>query len=58
MRTTGAVLDTDDIPIPARFVDIDVDNAPASEQGFFTMKLQTICFTMSAICQEFATGAS
>jgi len=29
--TTGAVLDTDDIAIPTRFVDIAVDNAPASE---------------------------
>ena len=32
--TTGAVLDTDDIAIPARFVDIGVDNAPASEKVF------------------------
>ena len=32
--TTGAVLDTDDIAIPGRFVDIGVDNAPASEKVF------------------------
>ena len=32
--TTGAVLDTDDIAIPARFFDIGVDNAPASEKVF------------------------
>ena len=32
--TIGAVLDTEDIAIPARFVDIGVDNAPASEKVF------------------------
>ena len=32
--TGGAVLDTDDIAIPARFVDIGVDNSPASEKDF------------------------
>ena len=32
--TTGAVLDTDDIAIPAEFVDIGVDNTPASEKVF------------------------
>ena len=32
--TIGAVLDTEDISIPARFFDIGVDNAPASEKFF------------------------
>ena len=32
--TTGAVLDTDDIAIPARFFAIVVDNAPASAKVF------------------------
>ena len=32
--STGAVRDTDNIAIPARFVDIGVDNAPASEKVF------------------------
>ena len=32
--TAGAVLDTDNIAIPAGFVDIDVENDPASEKLF------------------------
>ncbi len=32
--TGGAVLETDDIAIPAGFVDFGVDNAPASEKVF------------------------
>jgi hypothetical protein len=32
--TIGAVLDTEDIAIPVKFVDIGVDNAPASEKVF------------------------
>ena len=32
--STGAVLDTDNIAILARFFDIVVDNAPASEKFF------------------------
>ena len=32
--TTGAVLDTDDIAIAARFVAIGVDSAPASAKVF------------------------
>ena len=32
--STGAVLDTDNIAILARFFDIGVDNAPASEKFF------------------------
>ena len=34
VKCTGADLDTDDIAIPAGFVDIGVDNAPASEKFF------------------------
>ena len=48
-KCTGAVHDTDDVAIPPGFVDIGVDNAPASEKVFVTMKLQTSC-------REFATG--
>ena len=34
IKCTGAVHDSDDVAIPAGFVDIGVDNAPASEKFF------------------------
>ena len=54
-KCTGAVEDSDDVAIPAGFVDIGVKNAPAFEKVFVLMKLQTIWLILS---QEFATGDS
>ena len=41
--------------IPAGFVDIGVDDAPASAKFCVTMKLRTICLIMRGRSQEFAT---
>ena len=41
------VHEADDVAIPAEFVDIGVDNVPASEKLFVIMKWQTICLIIS-----------
>ena len=54
--TIGAVLDTDDIAIPARFVDIGVDNAPAPSEKVFHKEVANDLFhnewDKSGICDR------
>ena len=47
VKCTGTVHDADDVAIPAAFVHIDVEKAPAPEKLFVTIKLQAIGLKMS-----------